>query len=100
MHVTADAVLLAADQQGDLAMRLEADETVDYVHARFFQLPRPQDVSLLIQPGFELDERGHLLAVVGRALQRLDDRRIAARAIERLLDGEDALVGRGRFDKI
>ncbi len=42
----------------------------------------------------ELDDRRHLLSTLRRAHQRLDDRRIPARSVERLLDREDlGIVG-------
>ena len=58
-----------ADDQGDLAVRLQADEAEDDVDARLLQLAGPEDVPLLVQPGLQLDDRRHLLAVVGRPLQ-------------------------------
>ena len=69
VDVAADAVVLAADDQGDLAVRLQADEAEDDVDAGLLQLARPEDVALLVEPGLQLDDRGHLLAVVGGPLQ-------------------------------
>ena len=100
VDVAADAVVLAADHQGHLAVRLQADEAEDDVDARLFQLAGPDDVAFLVQPGLQLDDGRHLLAVVGRPLQGTDDRRIAAGAVERLLDGQHALVVGGRLDEI
>ena len=91
VDVAANAVVLAADHQGDLAVRLQADEAEDDVDAGLFQLARPEDVAFLVEAGLQLDDGGHLLAVVGRPLQGADDRRIAAGAVERLLDGQHAL---------
>ena len=85
---------------GDLAVRLQADEAEDDVDARLLQLARPDDVALLVEAGLQFDDGRHLLAVVGGALQGADDRRIAAGAVERLLDGQHALVVGGRLDEI
>src|SRR2546422_1584299 len=96
MDVAANAVLLTANHQSHLAMRLQADEAEDHMNPGFFQLPRPDDVALLVQPCLELDERGDLLAVVRSPLQSANNGRIAAGAIEGLLDGQDTfVVGRG-----
>ena len=100
VDVTANAVVLAAHHQGDLAVRLQADEAEDDVHAGLLQLARPDDVAFLVEAGLQLDDGGHLLAVVGGALQGPHDRRIAAGAIQRLLDGQHALVVGRRLDEI
>ena len=83
-----------------LAVRLQADEAEDDVDAGLFQLAGPDDVALLVEPGLQLDDGRHLLAVVGGALQGPHDRRIAAGAVERLLDGQHALVVGGGLDEI
>ncbi len=80
-------------------MRLEADETVDDVHARLLELAGPLDVVLLVEPRLDLDEREHGLARFGRMDERLDDRAIAARAIQRLLDGQHVRVAGSLLEK-
>ena len=100
MQVAADAVLLAAHDERDLAVRLEAGEAVDDVAAGLFQLARPVDVVLLVKARLELDEHRDLLAVFGGADQRGDDRRIAADAVQRLLDCEHVLVLGGLRDEL
>ena len=100
VDVAADAVLLAAHDQGHLAMRLEADEAEDDVDARLFQLARPENVAFLVEAGLELDDRGHLLAVVRRLGQGAHDGRIAAGPVKRLLDGQHAFIGGGGLDEI
>ena len=95
VDVALDAVALAAHDQRDLAVGLEADEAVDDVHAGVLQRARPLDVGGLVEAGLELDDRRDLLAVLGGADQRADDRRVGAGAVERLLDGEHVgIVGR------
>ena len=82
-------------------MGLQADQAVDDVHARLLERPGPPDVRLLVEAGLELDQGGHLLAALGRADQRLDDRACRTRgAVERLLDGEHLGVARGLADEL
>ncbi len=81
-------------------MRLEAEEAVDDVRPRLLEHARPDDVRLLVEAGLELDDRGHLLAALGRADERLDDGRVAARAVERLLDREHVGVVGGARDEL
>ena len=49
MYITADAILLFSDNQCNLAVGLQADQTIDNMTARFFQLSRPNDVVFLIE---------------------------------------------------
>ena len=60
---------------------------------------RPGDVAGLVEAGLELDERGDLLAVLGRAAEGADDGRVAAGAVEGLLDGEDVRIVRRLLDE-
>ncbi len=63
--VVAYAVLLAAQHQRRLGVRLEPDDAVDHVHAHLFERAGPADVRLLVEARLELDDGGHLLAVLG-----------------------------------
>ena len=95
VHVALDPVALAAHDQRHLAVGLEADEAVDHVHAGVLQRARPLDVGRLVEARLQLDDRGHLLAVLGGADQRPDDRRVGAGAVQRLLDRQHVrIVGR------
>ena len=69
VDVAANAIVLAANDEGDLAMRLQADEAEDDVDAGFFQFAGPEDVAFLVEAGLQFDDGGHLLAVVGGELQ-------------------------------
>ena len=93
MAVALEAVLLLADDFDELAVGLEADDAVDDVHAGAFELEGPGDVGVLVEARLDLDQRQHLLAGVGRVDQRVDDRRVGAGAVQRLLDGQHARVG-------
>ena len=67
VHVAAQLVLLAAHHERRLGVRLQAEEAVDDVHAALLERARPLDVALLVEARLELDDGGHLLAVLGRA---------------------------------
>jgi hypothetical protein len=53
------------------------------VHALFFQEAAPGDVRCLVETGRYLDQDGHLLATPRCFDQRVHDRRVAARAVDR-----------------
>ncbi len=52
----------------------------------------PEQILLLVEPRLQLDHRGDRFAGLGRGHQRVDDRRLLAGAIERLLDRDDVGV--------
>ena len=92
VHVATDAVGLLAHDERRLRMGLQADEPVDDVDAHLLERPRPRHVGLLVEPGLQLDEHGHLLAPLGGPDQRLDDRAVGRGAIQRLLDRQHVAV--------
>ena len=92
-------VALLAHHQRGLAVRLEAHQPVDDVHARLLQLARPPDVGLLVEPRLDLHQRDDLLARRRRVHERVDDGGVARRPVERLLDREHVRVGRGLLDE-
>jgi hypothetical protein len=100
VDVAAQAVVLAPHHQGHFAVRFQADETIHHVNTGLFQLARPMNVAFLVQPRLQLDQCRHLFAVVGGPLQGTNDRRIAAGAIQRLLDSQDTVIHRGGLDEI
>ena len=89
MDVAAQPGPLAADDERGLRVRLEPDQAVDDVGAGALELARPDDVRLLVEAGLDLDEDDDLLAALGGPDERLDDRRVARRPVQRLLDRED-----------
>ena len=93
MAVGDELAALAPHDQAELGVGLELDEAVDHLHAGAFQIARPFDVGLLVEAGLELDHGGDRLAGLDRVLQRLDDRRGLARAVERPLDRHDVGIG-------
>ena len=80
-------------------MRLEPDQPVDDVRAGPLQLARPDDVRLFVEASLDLDEDHDLLAAFGRPDERLDERRVTGRAVQRLLDRQDVRVVRGLGDE-
>ena len=89
----------AAHHERDLRVGLVAADAVDDVAARLLQPSRPADVRLLVEAREQLHEHRDLLAVLRRPRERADDRRVAARPVERLLDREHVGVVRGRGDE-
>ena len=100
VHVAADAVALAAHDQHDLGVGLEAYEAVDDVHSFALERLRPADVALFVEARLELDEGGDLLAVGRRLHECVDHGGVAADAVERRLDGEHVGVLGGRADEV
>ena len=95
MDVAPDAAAAPAHDEHDLSVGLVPADAVDDVAARLLEPAGPADVRLLVEAREQLHEHGHLLAVLGRALERSHHRRVAARAIQRLLDREHVrIVGR------
>ncbi len=97
--VAADRVALLAHHEAGLAVRLEADQAVDDVHARALQLTRPADVRLLVEPRLDLHQRDDLLARRRGVLECVDDGGVAGRPVQRLLDRQHVLVCRGLLDE-
>ena len=87
--------LLVAHDQATLAVDLQADDSVDDVHAGLLELAGPLDVVGLVEAGLELDQGGDLLAVLRGLHEGVDDRGVAAGAIQRLFDGENAGIAGG-----
>jgi len=76
------------------------DEAVDDVDARLLEFAGPLDVVGLVEAGHELDQRRHLLARERGVDERAHDGRIAARAVERLLDREHLGIARRLLDEL
>ncbi len=99
VDVAAQPGTLAPDDERGLGVGLEPDQAVDHVGAGAFQLARPDDVRLLVEAGLDLDQDDDLLAALGGPDERLDDRRIARRAVQRLLDRQHVRVVGGLGDE-
>ena len=80
-------------------MGLQIEESKYHVHAGPLHLPRPAHVVGLVEAGLEFHQRRHLLARLRGGDQRPRDGRVAAGAVERLLDSQHTrIVGRTRHE--
>ena len=95
MAVAANATGLAPHDQGELRVRLVSHHAVHDVRAGFLQAVRKLDVRFFVEARAQLDDDRHVLAGVRGGDQRIDDRRIVAGAIERLLDREHLRIRGG-----
>ena len=93
MAIGDELAALAPHDQAELGVGLQLDEAVHDLHAGAFQVARPFDVGFLVEAGFQLDHRRHRLAGFDRILQRLDDRRGLAGAVERPFDRHHVRIG-------
>ena len=94
VHVAANPIAFATDHQGRLGVDLQLRAAVEDVHPGPLQRARPLDVVALVEARLELDGHGHLLAVLRRGGQALDDVGAGAGAVERHLDRQDVRVRR------
>ena len=105
--VTTQPVALAAHDQRELGVGLEAGDAVHHVDPGFFEDPRPGDVRLLVEAGLEFHQHHDLLAAPGGGDQRLHDRLLSAQrgvfrirgAVQGLLDGDDVGITSGAGDE-
>ena len=94
-----DAVFVAADQHGQLAVGLEADDAVKDLHAGVFHAARPADVRGFVEAGHQLDDQRGFLGGGGFD-QRLEDGRVVAGAVEGLLHADDGGVFGALLDEV
>ena len=72
--VATQTVPVVAHDHRQLAVRLQSDQAVHHMHAGALQLARPLDVRALVEAGFDLHERQHLLARLRGIDEGVDDR--------------------------
>ena len=96
VRVPPDAVGFLADDQAQLAVRLQAHEAVDDVDAGGLHPRRPGDVVAFVEARLQLDEHRDLLALFGRGHEHVDQRRIRSDAVQRHLDRDDLRILDGR----
>src|SRR4051794_36550490 len=97
--VAAQSVRLLTDNHRQLAVRLQADHAVHDVAAGVLELTGPLDVRLLVEACLDLHQHQDLLAGLGRVDQCVDDRRVTAGPVQRLLDGQYVRVGGRLLDE-
>ena len=81
--------LFAARYQQHLGMGLEAHHAIHHLHAQRLQLLGPIDIGFFVKACLELQHCQHFLAPPYRFGQQPHDFRVGARAINRLLDGQN-----------
>ena len=69
-------------------MCLQPDDAVHDLRADRLEPLGPVDVGLFVEARFQLDDRHHFLAALGRRDQQIHQGRLAADAVDRLLDRE------------
>ena len=94
------AVLGLAGDAADLRVHLEVAEPVDHLASGLLEALRPLDVVALVEPGAQLEQRRHLLAVLGCRDERFRQVGLACQAVQRDLDGNDAWVVGGLAQKL
>ena len=100
MAVGADLIALAAHHHRQLGVGLVLHKAEDHVDAGPLQVAGPFQVGLFIEPGLDLDDRGDVLAVLGRLDQGRDDRAVRRGSVERLLDRQHVRVAGGLPDEL
>ena len=97
--VASHGSLLLANNERQLHMSLQLLHAVRDVDSFLLQEATPGDVRRFVEACRDLHQDGHLFAPPGGLGQGFDDRRVAARTVDRQLDGQDRRVRRGRFQK-
>src|ERR687889_581490 len=100
VDVASQATSLAADDEADLGVRLQANDAVGHVYALGLQPARPGDIGLLVEACLQLHEHGNLRLLVTRLRERLDYRGVRPDAIEGLLYRQDVRIGGGGADEL
>ena len=93
-------VLLPAQQQGELGVRLQAEYAVDDLRARLLEPLRPVDIRLLVEARHQLDDHRHFLAAASGIDQRFHQHRVDAGAVDSLLDRDHVGVVGGLADEL
>ena len=99
VHIAAQAVGLLAHNERDFAVGFQLGHAVEYVAPRLFQRLAPVDIVFLVEAGAHLHQHRHLLALLPGANQRRHDGRLAADAVQGLLDGHHVGVVRRFADE-
>ena len=99
MGVGAEPVGFTPHDQCDLGMSLDADHSVDDMHAGIFQCVGPTDVAMFIEACLQFDQAGCLLARFGGLDQQRHERRVVAGAIDGHFDGQRIGVFHCRSDE-
>src|SRR6476469_2202093 len=92
-------MVFVADNKRHFAVRLEVNQTINYVHSRFHQPAGPFNVVLFVEASFDLYYRRYLLTLFAGLDQGLGYWRILASAIETYFDRQDLRILRCRLNE-
>ena len=95
VHVAAQPVALAADDERRLRVNLHVGEPEHDVDARLLELARPLDVAVLVEAGLQLDDADALRPVLRRLHQRRREGRVGPGAVHGRLQGHDLGIRSG-----
>ena len=99
MRVEARLVVrIFAHHQGQFAVRLQADQSVEDLHSGIFQRTRPANIASFIEARLHLDDNRDFF-LGGGFDQGLHDGRVLAGAVKRLLDRQYVGIFGGGADK-
>ena len=99
VHVAPELVCIAANDQQRLAMRFEADHSIDDVRAGFLQTPGPLNIARLIKARAQLNNGRNLFPGIGCIDERFDNGRITARSVQRDFDRQHLWITRSGLDQ-
>ncbi len=74
MHIAAQALLFLAHDHSCLRVRLQTHQPINNMYPRSLQRPCPLNIVLFIKTCFKLHQDRHLLAILYRFQQHIDDR--------------------------
>ena len=97
--VQAQSAVVLAHNQDDLAVGLEAHDSVGHVNARFFHTVRPAHIGGFVEARLELHHHRYLLAVLRRIDEVVDHLGIAGGPVKCYLDGAYLRVPARFFDE-
>ncbi len=81
-------------------MGLEFDEAKDHLHARAFEVSRPDDIRSLVETGLQFDQGGNGFASLRCLDESADDRAVLRGTVERLFDRDHIRIGGGLPDEL
>src|SRR5918997_5574070 len=100
VDVAPQASSLAADDEADLGVRLQADDAVGDVYTLGLQPARPADVRLLVEARLQFHEHGDLRLLIASVRERLYYRGVRPNPVESLLYRQNVRVGGGSPDEL
>ena len=100
VDVAANALLFLTHHHRQLGMNLQPQQPIDNMHPGALHRLGPDDIVLLIEAGLQFHDRRHLLTLLAGVNERLHNGRVAANAVESLLNRQHMRVFGGSLDKV